>query len=575
MGQTADELKSALKLAAKAASGKPHFFAMIIKGGVEGMLIVDKRKIASKLIDAAKKEFNTSTVVKGVCFGEDDSLVFETAKPVGNLTAAAKRMAQVHAGLSIKPEFKVGRDDEHVDDDATPPTAPPARDAPVQKSSASQGAVPPTSGNGAAKVGEAPALDAVAKKAYDGLLAQLQGEVRAARDAKSAALPKIATLLEFAAAKADAGDHRTAVQGLQKLRALLDEPAAPPTAPPSKTRPAASSVPPSPPPLVPAKSTEPATDPKAGAFNTRFAEVAAKIRQAAEGKLPGAAAAKAKAVEAGALAQKKDFDGAVALLEEADKLLRAKPSSTARSRAPIEPDAARDFLSKVDADEDEDNVRSATAELLHDMKTALASARRMVTVDSVDALAAAMAAENGISKVAAREMIDNNQGRGFTGKSGTVYVLGNTPQAAHDEVHETVHLMSAPGGATQIMAKYGEQLNEALTEFFTKQMCAKLNVPDAVAYPEHVAFMNKLAPVVGYGMLYSAYMKNGGFDPVINKLTDIWIGKSDALPTPQKPPNTKGVISRDKVFEAMDKKFLNNFPPAGPALKFWNTVFFG
>ena len=85
--------------------------------------------------------------------------------------------------------------------------------------------------------------------------------------------------------------------------------------------------------------------------------------------------------------------------------------------APIEPDAARDFLSKVDATEDEDTVKTATADLLHDMKTALVSARRMVTVDSVDALAQAMATENGMSKEAAREMIDNNQGRGFTGKT--------------------------------------------------------------------------------------------------------------------------------------------------------------
>jgi|BarGraIncu00222A_1022003.scaffolds.fasta_scaffold422039_1 hypothetical protein len=47
-------------------------------------------------------------------------------------------------------------------------------------------------------------------------------------------------------------------------------------------------------------------------------------------------------------------------------------------------------------------------------------------------------------------MIDNNQGRGFTGKCGTVCVLGNTPHAAHADVHETVQLMSAPGRPTQI-----------------------------------------------------------------------------------------------------------------------------
>ena len=62
---------------------------------------------------------------------------------------------------------------------------------------------------------------------------------------------------------------------------------------------------------------------------------------------------------------------------------------------------------------------------------------------------------------------------------------------------------------------------------------------------------------------------------MVNKLTDIWIGKKDTLPTAQKPPNKSGVVDRAKVFEAMDKKFLNNFPPSGPAMKFWNTVFFG
>ena len=49
MGQSADELKSALKLAAKAVPAKPHFYAMVVKGGTEGALIVDKRKIAGRL----------------------------------------------------------------------------------------------------------------------------------------------------------------------------------------------------------------------------------------------------------------------------------------------------------------------------------------------------------------------------------------------------------------------------------------------------------------------------------------------------------------------------------------------
>jgi hypothetical protein len=86
--------------------------------------------------------------------------------------------------------------------------------------------------------------------------------------------------------------------------------------------------------------------------------------------------------------------------------------------------------------------------------------------------------------------------------------------------------------------------------------------------------MNKLAPVVGYGTLYAAYMKNGGFDPVLDKLTGIWIKKADTLPGPQKPPSVKGVIDPAKARTQLQSKFKNNFPPKDVMLKFWDTVFF-
>lgn len=36
----------------------------------------------------------------------------------------------------------------------------------------------------------------------------------------------------------------------------------------------------------------------------------------------------------------------------------------------------------------------------------------------------------------------------------------------------------------------------------------------------------------------------------------------------------QGVVNRDKAVAAIDNKFLNNFPPADAAMKFWNIVFF-
>jgi hypothetical protein len=51
MRQTADQLKSNLKLALAASAAKPLFFALVVKGGVEGALIVEKRKVAAKLVE--------------------------------------------------------------------------------------------------------------------------------------------------------------------------------------------------------------------------------------------------------------------------------------------------------------------------------------------------------------------------------------------------------------------------------------------------------------------------------------------------------------------------------------------
>lgn len=267
--------------------------------------------------------------------------------------------------------------------------------------------------------------------------------------------------------------------------------------------------------------------------------------------------------------------------KEAPPMPKAKPSTLSRVREPVEQDVARSFLAKVDPAEGQDVLMTASANLLDDMKKQLKATQRLLRVPDAEALAQAMSRESteGQTVEQARQLIANNQGRGFTGASGTVYVLDNVPETEHDEVHESVHLMSAPGGKTKIMAEYGEQLNEGFTEYFTKQMCARLGVPDATAYPEHVAFMQRLEPVVGHDMLYTAYMKNGGMDPIIEALTDKWLQKDDELfnggikTKPHAPPRQRNGTAGDRALSlvAMKKKF-GTFPP--PSLNFWNLVFF-
>jgi hypothetical protein len=273
----------------------------------------------------------------------------------------------------------------------------------------------------------------------------------------------------------------------------------------------------------------------------------------------------------------------------------SKPSTTTRVRAPVEQQSARDFLAGIDPDEAEDVVVDATANLLSDMKQYLVNTNALVNLPSRDELAKAMSREQSTTVEIAMGTIKNNKGRGFTAPNGTVYVSGvlptemldgepdNVDQAAdHDAVHESVHLMSAPGGATKILAEQGEQCNEGFTEYFAKRMCAKLGVQDVLAYPDHVAFVTKLVPVVGFPMIYTAYMKNGGIDPIVAKLTDVWIGKNDALLGDTKKkvhaaPKVRGSsdINREAAVTKISNYFKNNFPPTGAALNFWNAVFFG
>ena len=58
--QTPDELKTALRNAVKATEAKPHYFALLIKGG-EGLLIVDKRKIPSAMTAVNKAALGTAS----------------------------------------------------------------------------------------------------------------------------------------------------------------------------------------------------------------------------------------------------------------------------------------------------------------------------------------------------------------------------------------------------------------------------------------------------------------------------------------------------------------------------------
>jgi protein-arginine kinase activator protein McsA len=115
------DLATNVKKALKRGPAQPMFFAFVMKGGAGGKLIVSKAKIPPPQIAAAKKETGGSAVLKGVCFGEAGTLVFEMARPVAaNVVAATKNLLKAKAGLTLKVEYRVGRDEETTPESAEP-----------------------------------------------------------------------------------------------------------------------------------------------------------------------------------------------------------------------------------------------------------------------------------------------------------------------------------------------------------------------------------------------------------------------------------------------------------------------
>jgi hypothetical protein len=144
------DLLTNLKSAQKAKENRPHFFALLVKGGGEGKLLVSRRKIPEKQVAEAKKAVGPGpALVKGVCFGEDGQLIFETSKPPAPSWLVTVKKQAKEAGLAaLKAMFRLGRDDTQVPESAEEsgedgaPAAPPQPKAPPAAPPPPPGAAP-------------------------------------------------------------------------------------------------------------------------------------------------------------------------------------------------------------------------------------------------------------------------------------------------------------------------------------------------------------------------------------------------------------------------------------------------
>lgn len=98
------------------------YYALALKGGTDGALLVSKTKIPKEDVDGLKKTVDTKVAVKGFCSydAEKKQYVFETPKAPGpTWSATTKKIVRQQAGLTIEATFVLGED---PDEEHTEPT---------------------------------------------------------------------------------------------------------------------------------------------------------------------------------------------------------------------------------------------------------------------------------------------------------------------------------------------------------------------------------------------------------------------------------------------------------------------
>ena len=140
----------------------------------------------------------------------------------------------------------------------------------------------------------------------------------------------------------------------------------------------------------------------------------------------------------------------------------------------------------------------------------------MVTVcatkqELIDALAIDLANRAGASSVSedhrrSAENDVNNGGGGFTAMDGTVYMLESTNDSSA-LYHELIHVLSAPGGTTQI-SKTKVNLNEGFTNYFAVELAKTYKKNIFPAYPAATAWVEKFVAKFGRDAAYNVYFKD-------------------------------------------------------------------
>jgi hypothetical protein len=124
------------------ARSKVMFFAFVNKG-MDGKLLVDKKKIPPKDAAEVKKALGGGTITQGRCKPVGDVLVFEVAKdPPATLLATLRKVVKRDAGLTFELDIRAASDlEEETEEDTSPEQPPSAPPPPTAAPSADKAAL--------------------------------------------------------------------------------------------------------------------------------------------------------------------------------------------------------------------------------------------------------------------------------------------------------------------------------------------------------------------------------------------------------------------------------------------------
>lgn len=190
-----------------------------------------------------------------------------------------------------------------------------------------------------------------------------------------------------------------------------------------------------------------------------------------------------------------------------------------------------------------------------------------------DSLIQQFSNESSLSLSEAKDYIEKTESFGFTAsnlKGKPIFAFSDKNAGGeHYARHESIHLLSAPGGLTGLQT-VNNNLNEAATEVTTRLIESHLGLNDSAtmsaynrAYPGLAEFLIKLIDVGGdraKGGLLSSYLQNTGLTDMITPLAELWIERTDNNLIKQgfnkAPSNTDPLLRLEKATNLLGKDII-------------------